>query len=67
MGQKSEILTIFTYHLILSFNLELLNLICHSLDQALRNCMYGYDHACNVHINGITHARKFVHGIDLFV
>ena len=36
-------------------------------EQAFTNCVHGYDRADNVHTNGITCARKFVHGIDLFL
>ena len=32
-------------------------------NQAFTNCLHGYDRACN----GVTRARKFVHGIDLFL
>ena len=32
--------------------------------QAFTNCVHGYDRARNVHANGITRTRKFVHVID---
>ena len=33
-------------------------------DQAFTNCVHGYDRQRNVHANGVTRARKFVHGFD---
>ena len=32
--------------------------------QVFTNFVHGYDHAHNVHSNGVTRARKFVHIID---
>ena len=34
---------------------------------AFANCMHGYDRSRNVHANGVTRTRKFVHGIDYSV
>ena len=35
--------------------------------QAFTNFVHGYDRARKVHANDITRARKFVHGMDLFL
>ena len=32
--------------------------------QAFTNCMHGYDHAHNMHANGVTCALKFAHSIN---
>ena len=32
--------------------------------QAFTNCVHGYSHAPNVHVNGVMRVRNFVHGID---
>ena len=36
-------------------------------NQALTNCVHGYDHARNVHANGITLTQKLVHVIDTYM
>ena len=28
------------------------------------NCIHGYNHACNMYANSVTHTQKFVHAID---
>ena len=32
--------------------------------QSFTSCMHGYNSAHNVHPNSITHAQKFVHGMN---
>ena len=32
--------------------------------QAFTNCVHGYNHACSVHADSITHAQAFMHNID---
>ena len=34
------------------------------IKQTFTNCVQGYDRVGNVHVNGVAHTRKFVHGID---
>ena len=53
--QVKRLIKINTYHL------------KYSVKQAFANYVQGYDSAPNVHANGVTHARTFVHDIEFSV